>query len=48
LHKNRIMDTLTIHYGIQSNGFQGEKVMCSGVDLSEFYNNFSDFPRIEH
>ena len=28
--------------------FQGEKVMCSGVDFSEFYNNFEDFPRIEH
>jgi hypothetical protein len=28
--------------------FQGEKVMCSGEDFSEFYNNFTDFPRIEH
>lgn len=24
------------------------KVMCSGVDFSEFYNNFEDFPRIAH
>ena len=28
--------------------FQKTKVMCSGVDFSEFYNNFEDFPRIEH
>ena len=28
--------------------FQGEKVMCSGVDFSEFYNNFQDFPIIQH
>lgn len=28
--------------------FQGDKVMCSSVDFSEFYNNFKDFPRIPH
>lgn len=28
--------------------FQKPKVLCSGVDFSEFYNNFEDFPRIEH
>jgi hypothetical protein len=28
--------------------FEANKVMCSGVDFSEFYNNFDDFPRIAH
>jgi PD-(D/E)XK endonuclease len=28
--------------------FQGKKVICSGIDFSEFYNNFEDFPQIEH
>lgn len=28
--------------------FQDKKVMCSGIDISEFYNNFNDFPQIEH
>ncbi len=28
--------------------YEGLKVMCSGIDISEFYNNFEDFPRIEH
>ena len=28
--------------------FQQEKILCSGVDFSEYYNNFNDFPIIEH
>jgi hypothetical protein len=28
--------------------FQGTKVLCSDVDFSEFYNNFEDFPQVEH
>ena len=28
--------------------FQNEKVFCSNVDISEFYNNFDDFPIIQH
>jgi hypothetical protein len=28
--------------------FQENNVFCSGVNLSEFYNNFNDFPIIEH
>ena len=28
--------------------FQNNKILCSGVDLSEFRNNFENFPIIEH
>lgn len=28
--------------------FQDAKVLCSGVDISDYRNNFEDFPVIEH
>jgi hypothetical protein len=28
--------------------FQNDKVMCSGIDFTEFRNNFNDFPLISH
>ena len=28
--------------------FQNSKLMCSGIDFMEFYNNFEDFPVIVH
>lgn len=28
--------------------FQDSTVSCSGIDFSEFYNNFNNFPIIEH
>jgi hypothetical protein len=28
--------------------FQNKKVVCSKIDISEFYNNFDDFPIIQH
>ena len=28
--------------------FQNNRILCSGVDLSEFRNNFENFPIIEH
>jgi PD-(D/E)XK endonuclease/Domain of unknown function (DUF4365) len=38
-----IGDNLMLYFA-----FQDKKVMCSGIDFSEFYNNFEDFPQIEH
>jgi hypothetical protein len=28
--------------------FQNKKVVCSEIDITEFYNNFNDFPVISH
>jgi hypothetical protein len=28
--------------------FQKSKLICSGIDFIEFYNNFDDFPVISH
>lgn len=35
--------TLTLYFS-----FQEDKILCSGVDLTEFKNNFSNFPTIQH
>lgn len=40
----------TVHEGYLNLyfSFQEKKVICSEIDLTAFYNNFSDFPVIDH
>lgn len=36
-------DNLVVYFS-----FQNKKVVCSKIDISDFYNNFDDFPIITH
>jgi hypothetical protein len=40
---SEVADKLVLYFS-----FQEEKVICSGIDLSKYLNNFSQFPPIIH
>ena len=48
LHLNQGIGSLIGENLILYFSFQDSKLMCSGVDFTEFYNNFDDFPAILH
>lgn len=48
LHLNHSIGSLVGDSLIVYFSFQEDKVLCSGIDITEFYNNFDDFPQISH